>query len=139
MCVNCGVLHRRGKAPAAVRHAREGFAPVSQRGMDHGAGEIRPGFSGTRLAQLLRQSRPGCTRRTRQEYMMIRTIAAALAALLFVAFSASAAEEKEPTTTDAARKETAKDAKATRKSLKKAKKKAKKAAPADTSSSATPK
>jgi len=65
---------------------------------------------------------------------MIRTIAAALAAFVFVAFSANAAEEKPPTSTDTARTDTAKDAKASKKAMKKAKKKAKKAAPADTSS-----
>ena len=65
---------------------------------------------------------------------MIRTIAAALAAFVFVAFSANAAEEKPPTSTstDAARTETAKDAKASKKAMKKAKKKAKKAATPDT-------
>jgi hypothetical protein len=70
---------------------------------------------------------------------MIRTIAAALAAVVFIAFSAIAAEEQVPTSTDPARKEAAKERKAQRKANKKAKK-AKKAAPADTSSTtATPK
>ena len=66
---------------------------------------------------------------------MIRTIAAVLAAFVFVAFGARAEESKTPTTSDAARKETASERKAAKKSAKKAKK-AKKAAPAD--SSATP-
>jgi len=68
---------------------------------------------------------------------MVRTIAAALAAVVFIAFSAIAAEETPPTSTDAARKETAQERKAQKKANKKAKKAKKKAAPADTS--ATPK
>ncbi len=68
---------------------------------------------------------------------MVRTIAAALAAVVFIAFGAIAAEETPPTSTDAARKETAQERKAQRKANKKAKKAKKKAAPADTS--ATPK
>jgi hypothetical protein len=67
---------------------------------------------------------------------MIRTIAAALAAVVFVAFSAIAAEEKAPTSTDTARVEGAKEQKASRKAVKKAKKKAKKAAPADSTTAA---
>jgi len=68
---------------------------------------------------------------------MVRTIAAALAAVVFIAFGAIAAEETPPTSTDAARKETAQERKGQKKANKKAKKAKKKAAPADTS--ATPK
>jgi len=80
--------------------------------------------------------RPGYSRRiSSQEFTMIRTIAAALAAFVFVAFGARAEEAKTPTTSDAARKETASERKAAKKSAKKAKK-AKKAAPADSSATA---
>jgi hypothetical protein len=67
---------------------------------------------------------------------MIRTIAAALAAFVFVAFGASAEEPKVPaTSSDNAKIDTAASRKAQKKSNKKAKK-AKKAAPAD--ATATP-
>ncbi|HET9751344.1 MAG TPA: hypothetical protein VFP52_00215 [Myxococcales bacterium] len=57
--------------------------------------------------------------------MMIRTIAAALAAFVLVAFSANAAEETKPADTTAAPKSDMKDAKAHKKAKKS--KKAKKA------------
>jgi len=137
--VDWGVLHRRGKTPAAVRHARPDHGAVVAMRQARTPGRFAPVFRARALldgtANCARDA-PGARLRS---FTMIRTIAAALAAVVFVAFSAIAAEETQPTTTDAARKETAKERKSAKKAAKKAKK-AKKAAPSDTSSTtATPK
>jgi hypothetical protein len=100
-------------------------------------GEIRPNFAGMGFALLPPQLLPGSSwGQNFRSYKMIRTIAAALAAFVLVAFSAVAAEETKSTTT-----ETKMDTKADSKpdSAKKAKKskKAKKAKKSTTESSST--
>src|SRR6266436_3624166 len=118
MCVDWGVLHRRGKTPAAVRHARPDHGAVVAMRQARTPGRFAPVFRARALldgtANCARDA-PGARLRS---FTMIRAIAA---------------EETQPTTTDAARKETAKERKSAKKAAKKAKK-AKKAAPSDTSS-----
>src|SRR6267142_2999194 len=113
------------------------LVPLPDRGLlASGVGRFSPFFQAWSLLNAIPTLRPGSSRRiSSQEFTMIRTIAAALAAFVFVAFGARAAEPKTPTTSDAAKTETAKERKSAKKSAKKAKK-AKKAAPADSSATA---
>src|SRR5882724_10261719 len=121
---------------ATERSAPRTLVQAVRRVLSFRVGRFSPSFQAWGLLFALPNLRPGSSRRMpSQEFTMIRTIAAALAATVFVAFGARAEEPKTPTTSDAAKSEAATTRKAAKKSAKKAKK-AKKAAPAD--SSATP-
>src|SRR5205814_5843226 len=115
-------------------------APDTQRAASScsGVGRFCPFFQARGLLTVMPNLRPGSSRAmSSQEFTMIRTIAAALAAFVFVAFGARADEPKAttPTTSDTAKTDSAATRKAAKKSAKKAKK-AKKAAPADSSAPA---